>query len=286
MSQLLLAVRNRSFRVTVFALLTAVVSVASAQVESIRYELQDVFLQDGSQMTGAFDWTYTVGDFEGGSGVFTDLQIPWRPNGTVPPLEQEGMIFTIEDKQIEISLDGNFHDYGLDISLKFFQTLSPTQPSLLDLNTSFFECCGNGFKDQPFIAGSVVPTTTQVASDVSIDIEPNDPDNYVETEGNYSDMMYVAILGNPDFDATQVDATTLALGPTEAAALNPPGIVRDADGDGNADDLQLKFRIVDTGITCEYTEPVDLTGRTFSGDVFSASGSITTPDCPTAGCHP
>jgi hypothetical protein len=119
--------------------------------------LDDVFLVDGSQMTGAFDWTYTIGDFEGGNGVFTALEIPWRPDGRVPPLEQEGMVFTIETNQIEISLDGNFHDYGLDISLKFVQPLSPTQSSLIDLNTSFYECCGNGFKDQAFSSGSVSP---------------------------------------------------------------------------------------------------------------------------------
>ena len=137
--------------------LLVTMSVGTAQSATVHYTLDDVFLVDGTQMTGSFDWTYAIGDFEGGSGVFTSLEIPWRPNGTAPPLEQEGMVLTIENNQIEISLDGNFHDYGLDISLKFVQPLSPTQVSLVDLNTSFFECCGNGFKDQPFISGSISP---------------------------------------------------------------------------------------------------------------------------------
>ena len=137
--------------------LTFIMSAGAVQAETVSYILEDVFLVDGTQMTGAFDWTYTVGDFEGGNGVFTALEIPWRPIGTAPPLEQVGMVFTIEDKQIEISLDGNFHDYGLDISLKFEQPLSPTQSSLVDLTTSFYECCGNGFKDQPFSDGSITP---------------------------------------------------------------------------------------------------------------------------------
>jgi hypothetical protein len=67
------------------------------------------------------------------------------------------MVFTLENKQIEISLDGNFHDYGLGISLKIVQPLSTTQSSLVDTDKSFYECCGNGFKDQPFSSGSITP---------------------------------------------------------------------------------------------------------------------------------
>ena len=140
-----------------FWMLFCLCIVATANAATVIYTLDNVILADGEQITGMFDWTYSVGDFEGGNGVFTALEIPWLPGGTAPPLEQEGMVLTIENNQIEISLDGNFHDYGLDISLKFVQPLSPTQSSLIDLNTSFFECCGNGFKDQPFQSGSVSP---------------------------------------------------------------------------------------------------------------------------------
>ena len=150
-------------RMALFSWMTAVMSVGSAQAATVSYTLDDVFLVDGEQMTGAFDWTYDIEDFEGGSGVFTALEIPWRPGGTLPPLEDPGMVLTIEDNQIEISLDGNFHDYGLGIILKFVQPLSPTQPSLIDLNTSFYECCGNGFKDQPFQSGSISPVPIPAA---------------------------------------------------------------------------------------------------------------------------
>ena len=153
----------RIVRVLLFSWLAAIMSVGSVQASVVSYTLDDIFLEDGTQITGAFDWTYKIGDFEGGSGVFTALEIPWQPNGATPPLEQEGMVLTIENKQIEISLDGNFHDYGLDISLKFVQALSPTQSSLINLNTSFFECCGNGFKDQPFIKGSISPVPIPAA---------------------------------------------------------------------------------------------------------------------------
>ncbi len=100
--------------------------MGATQAATKSYTLEDVFLADGTQITGAFDWDYAIDDFEGGNGIFTALEIPWRPGGTAPPLEEEGMVLTIEDSQIEISLDGNFHDYGLDISLKFLQPLSTT----------------------------------------------------------------------------------------------------------------------------------------------------------------
>ncbi|GAF68403.1 unnamed protein product, partial [marine sediment metagenome] len=125
------------------------IAALHAHAGLVNYTLDDVRLDDNTQMLGTFSWTFNVGDFEGGVGVFTALEIPWRPDDTFPPLEDPGMVLAIENNQIEISLDGNFHDYGLDISLKFVQPLSPTQSSLIDPNTSFFECCGNGFKDQP-----------------------------------------------------------------------------------------------------------------------------------------
>ena len=162
MKQTFVTTRHWIVRVALFSWLVAVISLGSAQAATVSYTLDDVFLVDGTQMTGAFDWTYTIGDFEGGNGVFTALEIPWRPNGTAPPLEQDGMVFTIENNQIEISLDGSFHDYGLDISLKFLQPLSPTQSSLIDLSTSFYECCGNGFKDQMFRSGSISPAVSSI----------------------------------------------------------------------------------------------------------------------------
>ena len=139
--------------------LAVIMTTGSVQAATVSYILDDIFLEDGTQMTGAFDWTYTIDDFEGGSGVFTALEIPWLPNGSEPPLEEPGMVLTIENNQIEISLDGNFHDYGLDISLKYVEPLSPTQSSLIDLGASFFECCGNGFHDQRFQSGRIIPST-------------------------------------------------------------------------------------------------------------------------------
>ena len=84
MKQTFVTTRHWIVRVALFSWLVAVISLGSAQAATVSYTLDDVFLVDGTQMTGAFDWTYTIGDFEGGNGVFTALEIPWRPNGTAP----------------------------------------------------------------------------------------------------------------------------------------------------------------------------------------------------------
>lgn len=195
--------------------LAFIMSVGAVQAETVSYILEDVFLVDGSQMTGVFDWTYTDGDFEGGSGVFTALEIPWRPGGTAPPLEQAGMVLTIENKQIEISLDGNFHDYGLDISLKFVQPLSTTQSSLIDLDTSSYECCGNGFKDQRFSSGSIIPV---VPGDLS-------GDGVV----NAADLVIAERIIFAHITPTAVQAHALDVGPVVDGISQPDGMLGAGD---------------------------------------------------------
>jgi hypothetical protein len=136
----------------------------NAHAATVSYFLDNVLLDGGGQMIGEFDWTYTPGDFEGGTGVFTTLEIPIRPNGSLPPLQDPGMVIIIEANQIEISLDNNFHDYGLDITMKFLQPLLPGQSSPLNLAESFYECCGNGFQDQGFQSGAISPVPVPAAA--------------------------------------------------------------------------------------------------------------------------
>ena len=165
MKHTLMTARFWIVRVALFSWLAAVMSVGTAQAATVSYILDNVFLDNNTQVTGAFDWDYTIGDFEGGTGIFTALEIPVQPNGSAPPLEDPNMVLAIENNQIEISLDGNFHDYGLDIIMKFVQPLSPTQSSLIGLvepNESFYECCGNGFQNHYFSSGSITPVASSV----------------------------------------------------------------------------------------------------------------------------
>jgi hypothetical protein len=87
-----------------------------------------------------------------------------------------------------------------------------------------------------------------------------------------------------DFDATQVDPSTLKLGVGEATNVSYPW-VNDWDGDTNFDDVAFGFRTPETGIICGDTE-VLLNGETYAGDPFTASDSVSTTDCADTGCHP
>jgi hypothetical protein len=87
-----------------------------------------------------------------------------------------------------------------------------------------------------------------------------------------------------DFDATQVDPSTLKLGVGEAANVATPW-VDDWDGDTIPDDVAFAFRTQDTGILCGDTNVV-LKGETYAGDSFTATDLINTSDCDTGSCHP
>ena len=209
--------RPRSFRLfagwMIFSLIFIATSNAHADV--VIYKLDNVILAGGGQITGTFSWTYDAGDFENGVGGFTALEIPVLPGGALPPLEDPGMVLTIENNQIEISLDGNFHDYGLDIKLKFEQPLSPTQPSLIDLKQSFFECCGNGFQDQIFLSGSILPTEIALG-DANVD----------------------GVLSNLDIAPFVLALTN----PVAYQAMFPdvdPNVVLDMNGDGGFDNADI-----------------------------------------------
>lgn len=156
---------HRIIRVAIFLCLAAFKPVVSAQAAQAIFTLDDVFLVDGAQITGTFEWTYDDGDFEGGTGVFTWLEIPW----TEYSFNDGNLDIIIESNQIEITGNGNYHDMGLDIRLVLASPLSPTESTSIDLTSSFFECCGNGFKDQPFSGGSISPGNGPNAISVTTD---------------------------------------------------------------------------------------------------------------------
>ena len=125
------------------------------------------------------------------------------------------MVFTIENKQIEISLDNNLHDYGLDIILKFAPSLSSTQSSLIDTDKSFYECCGNGFKDQPFRSGSITPV---VPGDLS-------GDGVV----NAADLVIAERIIFTQITPTAVQAHAMDVGPVVDGISQPDGMLGAGD---------------------------------------------------------
>ena len=108
------------------ACLASTSSAALAQTTTATYTLDNVWLlpditrpwEPAQQMTGRFEWAYQEGDFENGSGTFTELSIPWFDPGIGE------LNFNVDLGSIEITFPGNFHDLGVDISLFLFDLLS------------------------------------------------------------------------------------------------------------------------------------------------------------------
>ena len=131
--------RSWIIRATTFAWLAAIMSVGTAQANTVSYTLDNIFLNSTAQMTGTFEWTYDEDDFEGGTGVFSELFIPL----TSRTLAELNISFDSK-KSIEFSFMGNVHNDGVDITLVFMAPLSPTQSTLLDLGASKWSLGGTG----------------------------------------------------------------------------------------------------------------------------------------------
>ena len=99
---------------------------------------------------------------------------------------------------------------------------------------------------------------------------------------NADDLVPVAILGSPAFDAATVNAASVSFGP--GAALDTDGLAAIADSNADGlDDAGLEFLMSDTGITCDDVS-APLAGETLAGEPLVANATITT-DCDD-GCHP
>ena len=145
------AVQTTCFRV-ICSLFFMMASAAHA--DTVTYMLDNVILDDHTQMTGTFLWTYDTGDFENGVGQFTSLDVPHTSHDHT----DLNASFDI-GKSIEITLVGSTHDDGVDITLVVSQPLTPTTSSLLDLAQSKFEIGGNGFHTGVFLSGRISPYT-------------------------------------------------------------------------------------------------------------------------------
>lgn len=149
------------YLIPLIALLSA--PCALAQTATVTYELENVWLdpdithpwQSPQQMTGTVEWTYTIGDFDNGAGEFTALDLPWMGGNL------SSYSWTIEPGQIEVTLLGNAHGMGVDVSLKLNQDLQLGQPSSIDLVLSSFDIENGVSHKGHVISGVVVPVGNQ-----------------------------------------------------------------------------------------------------------------------------
>lgn len=130
------------------------VAAFNAHAATVNYTLENVILDDNTQMTGTFSWTFDIGDFENGVGQFTFLEVPHTSH------DHTDLNATIDVGQsIEITLPGSTHDDGVDITLVLLQALTPTTSSSINLILSKYEIGGNGFHDGLFLSGLISPAT-------------------------------------------------------------------------------------------------------------------------------
>jgi hypothetical protein len=117
-------------------------------------------------------------------------------------------------------------------------------------------------------------SVSMVAAQVSIDIKPGSDPNSINPRSN--GVIPVAVLGSIDFDATQVDVTTVTFGPDGASPAHD-GHVEDVNDDGFMDAV-FHFRTQETGIVCGDTEAT-LTGMTFGGLSIAGTDTVNTVGC-------
>ena len=117
-------------------------------------------------------------------------------------------------------------------------------------------------------------TVTVAGLLVPIDIKPGSDPNPVNPRSQ--GVVPVAVLGSTDFDAMQVDFSTVAFGPDGATPAHD-GHVEDVNDDSIMD-MMFHFKTQETGIVCGDTEAT-LTGETFDETQFTGTDTIKTVGC-------
>ncbi len=112
------------------------------------------------------------------------------------------------------------------------------------------------------------------AAFVEIDIKPFSKSNRINPKSR--GVLLVAVLGSGEFDATQVNSSTVHFGPGNASAVLD-GWVVNVNHDGYRDML-LFFDGKATGIRCG-DNSASLSGKTFDGQRFAGSDFVRTVGC-------
>jgi len=162
-----------------------------------------------------------------------------------------------------------------------------SQPGSLDV----YDAASGAFLSSLSTPGMITPTGICLASlgpsilEVLMDIKPDSQKNPINPGSN--GVIPVALLttsvadgDTQDFDAWQVDPSTLAFGPDGAPIAHSSAHAGDVDGDGDLD-MMLHFRTQESGIACGQTEAM-LTGQTVDGQEIVGSDQIRTVGCKKA----
>jgi sugar lactone lactonase YvrE len=108
--------------------------------------------------------------------------------------------------------------------------------------------------------------------EVALDVRPGNPGNRIRP--GIRGVVPVAILGSEVLDVGEIDAASLAFGPSRAPVLRQPGPPADLDHDDHPD-LRLLFRVDASGIAAGDAE-VCLDGALLDGRPLRGCGAIET----------
>ena len=210
----------RSPGVLIFVLLSTLM-LGNARADSVSYILDDVVMTNGDTITGVFEWTYPTGDFENGTGLFSQITIPGYGS------DLTGLNITIDLTSIEISLAANLNDKSLDIILRLLNPLSATQASVMDISQ---DAAGNYASKYDLIG--FVGYSGAVGGFVSGQISPLPAMHGDANKDGIVDVADYAIAEQIILDHSVADAVqfyTLDNAPLNNGVPSPDGILNAAD---------------------------------------------------------
>lgn len=121
-----------------------------------------------------------------------------------------------------------------------------------------------------YLANITVESTSVVP--VTIDIKPGSTENPINTKSK--GVIPVSVLSTSDFDAADIDVSTVTFGPNGAKESHGKAHIEDVNGDG-LKDLMLHFNTQSTGIVNGDTKAC-LSGSLTNGDAIEGCDLINT----------
>jgi hypothetical protein len=216
-----------------------------------------------------------------------EFTVPIIPTQTwvLVALTRSGSTLTLYwNGQLLQSVDYAVTDLSSDVSLKLGHRGSPEDtPGSTDPRGFYL----NGLIDEVELYDRAL-TPTEIAElfatgnhgkckteTVEVDIKPGSFPNSINPRNE--GVIPVAILTTPEFDASEVDASTCRFGPTGTEAAAQHWALKDVDADGDID-LVLQFPTRSTALPCGAAS-AKLTGSTFAGQSIQGVDSVRTVGC-------
>jgi len=172
--------------------------------------------------------------------------------------------------------DTSFSYSGIDIEINF----DPSSPNEDKFICGLPPCIFNLMEWSS--SAENVQIVASIPESVTIDIKPGSDPNSINLRSK--GVIPVAILSTNtavgealDFDAMQVDFSTVTFGPNGAVESHGQGHVEDVDGDGDPD-MVFHFKTQETGIACGDTDAT-LTGGITGGPQFTGTDTVKTVGC-------